>query len=96
MQPREGESRLGRSARRGDHSHVPLECSHRSSLEQRGLSDPGLAAHDERAAALPDPIDQGVKLSQLVVPAEKLGDSRVSAGAGQVDLRLLLRQRYTR
>ena len=86
VQPGEGESRLGRHARRGDHRHVPLACSHRGSLEQRGLPDPGLAAHDERAAALPDPIDQAVELSQLVVSAEKLGDSRVGAGASQVDL----------
>jgi hypothetical protein len=86
VQPGEGESRLGRYARRGDHRHAPLACSHRSSLEQPGLPDPGLAAHDERAAALPDPVDQVVKPSQLVVSAEKLSDSRVGAGASQVDL----------
>ena len=63
-------------------------------IEQRGLPDPGFAAHDERAAAPPDSIDQVVKLSQLVVSAEKLGDSQVGARASQVDLRLLRRQRY--
>ena len=74
----------------------PFACSGSGSLEQRGLADPGLAAHDERAAALPDPVDQRVELRQLVVSAEKLGEARVGAGAGQVDLRLLRRHRYTR
>ena len=89
MQAGEGESCLGGRARRGDHGHAPFACSHRSGLEQCGLPDPGLAAHDERAAALPDPVDQVVELSQLVVSAEKLGDSRLGAGASEVDLRLL-------
>ena len=80
MQPGEGESRLGRHPRHRRHWYVPLACSHRGGLEQRGLSDPGLAAHDERAAALADRIDQVVKLSQLVVSAEKLGDSPSQRG----------------
>ena len=94
MQPGEGEFRLGRHARRADHRHITVASSHRGSLEQRGLPDPGLAAHDERPAAPPDPIDQVVKPSELVLSAEKLGDSRVGARARQVDLRLLRRQRY--
>jgi hypothetical protein len=42
----------------------------RGSLEQRRLPDPGLAPDGERAAALPDPVDQAVQPSQLVVSAE--------------------------
>jgi hypothetical protein len=86
VQPGEGESRLGRHARRGDHRHPPLASSPHGSLEQRGLPDPRFAAHDERAAAPPDPIDQAVKASQLVVSAEKRSDSRVGGGASQIDL----------
>jgi hypothetical protein len=75
-------------ARRGDHRRASVACWHRGSLEQRGLPDPGLAAHDEGATVLPDRIDQAAKLSPLVASADKLGNSLVSAGARQVDLRV--------
>ena len=57
--------------------------------EERRLADPCLAANDERAAAPVDPTDQVIKLSQLVLSAEQLGDSRISARGGQRPSRLL-------
>ena len=70
MKPGEGESRLGRDARRRDDGHAAFACSQRDSREQRRLPDPGLSAQDERTATLPDPVDQAVQLRQLAVSAE--------------------------
>jgi hypothetical protein len=86
MQRSEGESRLGRRPGRRCHHYVPLVGPRRGSLEQCGLPDPGLAAHDKRAPAPPDPVDQVVEPGQLAVSADKRGDTRVSAGASPVHL----------
>jgi hypothetical protein len=43
----------------------------RCSGQQRGFPDPRLAADDQCAAALADPLDQPVDVRQLIVPADK-------------------------
>src|SRR4029077_20457808 len=70
---------------RRDNRHLRLASPHRRRFEQRRLADPGLAAHDERAAPLADPADHGVELRQLVVAAEEL-DARLGLHARHVHL----------
>jgi hypothetical protein len=50
-----------------------MERSFLGSREQRRLADPRLAANDDRAASLVDPVDERVQLCQLTVaPEERL------------------------
>jgi hypothetical protein len=86
METREGELGLGQRARRGDHRHALVFGSIPCSGEQGRLADPGFAANDRRAAAPANRVDQPVQLSQLVDSPDKLDDSRISAGAGNVHL----------
>ena len=68
VQPGERELRLGLDPARREHVHVGRAIAH--VLEQGGLADPGLAAHDERAAAgLPRGAEQCTDEGALRVPS---------------------------
>ena len=85
VQPGEGQPRLWLRPGRRDDRHLPLASPCGGRLEQRRLADPGLSAHDERAAPLADPAYHGVELRQLVVAAEEL-DARLGLHARHVHL----------